>query len=112
MTTPSLDRPEWKVPCSARRKNGQPCKKWAIRGGNVCEMHGGSTPQVKEAAERRIEEARASVVNLLPEAVVRLREMLRSSNHNVAIRAVSQVFDRAGLVVTSQHHVDVGHASG
>lgn len=107
MTAPSLDRPEWKVHCKATRKNGELCKKWAIRGGAVCEMHGGSTPQVKQAAERRIEEARASVINLLPEATVRLRELLRSPNANVAIRAVAQVFDRAGVTAQSEQHIRV-----
>jgi hypothetical protein len=111
MPAASLDRPEWKVPCKATRKNGDPCKKWAIRGGEVCEMHGGSAPQVREAAERRIEEARGQVVNLLPEAVVRLREMLRSPHHGVAIRAIKEVFDRSGIAVTTQHAVSVEAAA-
>ena len=29
--------------CSARRTNGQPCKAWAISGGEVCVAHGGAT---------------------------------------------------------------------
>ena len=41
-------------PCTARRKNGQPCGAKAIRGGTVCRMHGGGAPQVKAAAAARL----------------------------------------------------------
>lgn len=46
--------------CSARKSNGEPCGAWAIRGGTVCRVHGGSAPAVKAAAARRLEEAKAS----------------------------------------------------
>ncbi|MFE6919697.1 hypothetical protein ACFVAV_01495 [Nocardia sp. NPDC057663] len=46
-----------KRPCSARRTNGQPCRKSAIPGGSVCGTHGGSAPQVKRAARVRLEMA-------------------------------------------------------
>jgi hypothetical protein len=44
--------------CTARRTNGQPCKRWAVAGGRVCPSHGGGAPQVKAAAERRQAEQR------------------------------------------------------
>ena len=40
--------------CTARWKNGEPCGSKAIRGGNVCRMHGGGAPQVKAAAAARL----------------------------------------------------------
>ncbi len=47
----------WKVKCSGHRKrDGQPCENWAIRGGTVCAKHGGRAPQVKVAARRRLAE--------------------------------------------------------
>jgi len=55
MSGTSTQNPEWRVRCAATRKNGDPYKKWSIRGGSVCEMHGGSAPQVRAAAAERIE---------------------------------------------------------
>lgn len=40
-------------PCEARRKSGGPCKNYAVRGANVCRMHGGGAPQVRRAAKLR-----------------------------------------------------------
>jgi hypothetical protein len=43
------------VPCRAHSsRSGKPCGNFAIKGGAVCPMHGGSAPQVKRAAERRL----------------------------------------------------------
>jgi hypothetical protein len=44
--------------CRARRKNGEPCKAFAIAGGFACRMHGGATPRALHAAYvRRCEAA-------------------------------------------------------
>lgn len=40
--------------CSARRSNGMPCNAWAVMGMAVCRTHGGSSPQAKSAAKRRL----------------------------------------------------------
>lgn len=41
--------------CTAKSaRTGQPCKKYAILGGTVCDTHGGSAPQVKRAAAERL----------------------------------------------------------
>jgi hypothetical protein len=41
--------------CTAHSsRTGQPCKRWAIAGGTVCPMHGGSAPQVKASAMERL----------------------------------------------------------
>jgi len=45
--------------CSARRTNGEPCRAYAIVGGTVCRVHGGSAPQVRHAAYVAAFEARA-----------------------------------------------------
>lgn len=51
-----MARLHWAVRCSATAwsRGGRPCRKWAIRGGYVCPSHGGSTPQVRAAAQRRL----------------------------------------------------------
>ena len=38
---------------------GAPCKRHAIQGGAVCAFHGGSAPQVRMAADRRVAQAKA-----------------------------------------------------
>lgn len=48
--------------CAARNNRGEPCRMAPIPGGTVCRYHGGAAPQVKEAAERRLQEAEAKEV--------------------------------------------------
>lgn len=49
--------------CSAKSsRTGKPCQRWAILGGTVCPMHGGSAPQVKAAAQLRIEDLRPKAI--------------------------------------------------
>lgn len=45
--------------CTATNARGQRCQKRPIVGGTVCATHGGSAPQVKAAAERRLLERQA-----------------------------------------------------
>lgn len=40
--------------CTGTARSGNPCTRWAIKGGTVCPNHGGGAPQVKEAALRRV----------------------------------------------------------
>lgn len=46
--------------CTAHSKRtGELCEGWAIKGGTVCRMHGGSASQVKQAGERNVALAEA-----------------------------------------------------
>jgi hypothetical protein len=45
------------VRCTAHRRDGRPCRAWAIHGGTVCWAHGGAAPQVRRAALARLEGA-------------------------------------------------------
>jgi hypothetical protein len=47
--------------CSARTSAGRPCRAHPIRGGTVCRVHGGMAPQVRAAAERRLEARRIDI---------------------------------------------------
>lgn len=52
--------PAEKRKCSGRRTNGEECRKPPMKGQRVCATHGGSSPQAKAAAERRIQTAKAA----------------------------------------------------
>jgi hypothetical protein len=82
--------------CSAKSsRTGEPCKKYAIVGGSVCDTHGGRAPQVREAARRRIEA-------MVPDALDGI-ELLAgitgpgSQKDEVRLRALQDILDRAGL---------------
>jgi hypothetical protein len=45
--------------CRAHRKDGRPCRNYAITGGYVCRMHGGAAGQVRRKAGERVLEAQA-----------------------------------------------------
>jgi len=85
--------------CQAKRRDGEPCTRWAVRGGPVCPTHGGNLPVVRDAAERRVEEARKSVLNLLPKAVERLEGLLDADGEAARLAAVKEVLGQAGLVI-------------
>lgn len=67
--------------CTARRKNGQACRNWAILGGTVCRMHGGAAPQVRAAAKVRIamaqEDAASVIVQMMHNPQVPFAERRR-----------------------------------
>lgn len=86
--------------CTATAKaSGNQCQRLAIIGGTVCHVHGGSAPQVKAAARRRL-------LELLDPALAALTDvlMMRHSDTDdptkvaaVKLRAVKEVLDRLGI---------------
>jgi hypothetical protein len=42
------------VRCAARRRDGTPCRQWALVGQGVCRMHGGSSPQALARQDARV----------------------------------------------------------
>ena len=78
--------------CSARRKNGSVCRNYAIRGGNVCRIHGGGAPQVRRRAQERIFAAADA-------AAARLIEFMNDGRvpWPVRLTAARDLLDRAGL---------------
>src|SRR5690606_7675081 len=74
-------------------QTGEQCRKASILGGTVCASHGGSAPQVREAASRRLLAA-------VDPAIDRLLELVGSDDERVALQACRLVLDRAGIVAT------------
>jgi hypothetical protein len=74
----------------------------AARGANVCRVHGGSAPQVKAAAQRRIQQA-------LDAAAKRLLGFAFDDGvtDGIALAAVNGILDRGGLGAKQAVEVDV-----
>lgn len=90
--------------CTATAKGtGKRCQQPAIPGGTVCRYHGGSAPQVQEAARLRLQ-------NLVQPAIVVLGRILADPMALEAskLRAVENVLDRSGY--PRHHQVDVEQA--
>lgn len=81
---------------------GEPCRKYAIRGGNVCRTHGGSAPQVIAKANERLALAADRMA-------MKLLNIAESENvpAYVALAAVDSALDRAGVVQPKQVQVDL-----
>jgi hypothetical protein len=81
-THPMSDR------CTATSKQrGERCKQPAITGGTVCRYHGGAAPQVKAAADKRLEE-------LKPKAILTIDGLMdREEYPTVQLGAAARVID-------------------
>ena len=77
--------------CTAKRSDGTPCKSWAIKGGNVCNTHGGAAPQVKASEAERLRALQPKCVDVYERALDQ-REDLPS-----AIRAADSVAKHTSL---------------
>ena len=82
--------------CQAHTTAGVPCRNPAIRGATVCRSHGGSAPQVKAAARRRLLEAVDPVVARL------VHIALNDDDPKTALVAIRDVLDRVGVAEPKQ----------
>jgi hypothetical protein len=94
----SLDHPRR---CTADTQAGKPCRRYAIRGGNVCRVHGGAAPQVKAKARRRLDEAADRMAREL------LNIATGAESEAVKLAAVRDALDRAGLAAKTAVEVSV-----
>lgn len=101
------DGREPKRRCSARRTNGEPCRKAAMAGSTVCRNHGGAAPQVKAKARVRLENAADRMA----------RQLLGMAMDDkvpayVKLEAIKTALDRAGISPKTAVEVEVGPAKG
>lgn len=92
MSRRSKDLMHQVTPCTARKRNGDPCGNAAMNGSTVCRMHGGAAPQVKRRAQQRILEAS-------DKAAAHLVAMMQDKTIPPAVQlaAARDLLDRAGL---------------
>ncbi len=105
MTNPSDSEPiEWNRGnparrCTAHKKNGEQCRRWAIRGGTVCTHHGGRAPAVIARARQRLDEA----ADRMAKQLLGIAESAESEA--VKLAAVRDALDRVGLKPPAQVEV-------
>jgi hypothetical protein len=94
------------VQCKATNRQGNRCGRYAIPGGAVCVLHGGSAPQVREAARRRM-------LAFAPQALRVLESVAKDVNAPAAarVRAASDLLDRAGLKAATELEVTAKQAT-
>ena len=89
--------------CTAKRTNGEPCRKVAIKGASVCATHGGRAPQVKAKAKARLENAADRMAKLL----LNMAEADDVSDA-VKLNAIRDALDRSGVSAKNAVEVTVG----
>ena len=88
--------------CTAKRSNGEPCKAQAIRGGNVCRVHGGSAPQVRRKAAERL----AALID--PAIGILGASMSQKKDARLRLSAAMDVLNRNNLTGKQQIEVSGG----
>lgn len=101
MTKKGLDRKDSGTVCTARRRNGEQCLNYAIKGATVCRMHGGSAPQVRAAAQTRI----LMASDLAAKQLVTLMQSPKVAD-NIKLAAAKDLLDRAN--VSGTQNVEIG----
>ena len=82
--------------CTAHRRDGNQCGSDAMTGATVCRMHGGSAPQVRAAAMRRLLEAAD------PVAAELVRLATQSKDERVRLAACRDLLDRVAVASPKQ----------
>lgn len=83
--------------CQGHRKNGEPCDRWAIKGGTVCPTHGGSAPQVKAKAVANVQRQ---------EAEAAARRLSLPIEVDPADALLDELFRTAGWIATYEAYVN------
>lgn len=89
------------VTCKATKRNGKPCGLPPIKGGTVCHKHGGSAPQVRAAANRRL-------IEMVLPAMKELHKIIDRDDVADAdkLRAIQMVLNRTGY--SERQQIDIG----
>jgi hypothetical protein len=92
--------PDTVIRCNGTLQSGKRCRREAIEGSVVCEIHGGLAPQVRRrAAERLIMTADRAAENLV--------RMMEDTDVPFGVRAkiAQDLLDRAGVIATQVHQI-------
>lgn len=108
--TPTLAKPIPVVRCTMTKKDGTTCGKWAVRGTLVCMKHGAQLPQVRKAAEERVQAARIQLMGMTGDATAVLEQLMQPGvTEGIRLKAATEILDRAGLKAGMEIAVTVEH---
>jgi hypothetical protein len=92
--------PDTVIRCNGTLQSGKRCRREAIEGSVVCEIHGGLAPQVRRRAAERVlltaDEAIQVIKSLISDPTVPA---------GVRLKAAQDLADRAGLAATQVHKI-------
>jgi len=93
--------------CTARISDGsRRCRKWAVKGTNVCRAHGAAAPQVKRSARQRLDALAEPALTALSAALERVEQDPRIALHPTIARYALGVLDRCGFGPASRIEID------
>ena len=101
--------------CTATAKStGERCKRAAVRGSNVCSMHGGKAPQVQQKAQERLDRMADSTTATIQDQISDLQdEYDRAEDPDTKLKILGElrknwkiVLDRTGHGPHESHTVD------
>jgi hypothetical protein len=87
--------------CVAHTHAGQPCRRYAVRGANVCRVHGGAAPQVVAKARERLALAADTMAKML------LGIASGAESEAVKLAAVKDALDRAGVPAKAEVAIEI-----
>jgi hypothetical protein len=88
--------------CGAKKRDGEPCRRFPLKGTNRCRLHGGASPQAQAKARERI-------LGAADLAAQRLIEFMNDKRvpWPVRLSAARDLLDRAGLGARNELTVEV-----
>ena len=92
--------PDTVIRCNGTLQSGKRCRREAIEGTVVCEIHGGAAPQVRRRAAERL-------IMIADQAAQMLVRMMEDTEVPFGVRAkiAQDLLDRAGLVAMQIHKI-------
>ncbi len=86
--------------CTAKANStGKNCRRRAIKGGRVCQVHGGAAPQVKRKAAERLRELEHPAIDRIKKTINREGD----ESAAVALTASMNLLDRTGHKPIDRH---------
>lgn len=109
---PTPSEPVAVVRCTGTASTtGEQCKRWSLRGTNVCTKHGGQLPGVREHAEAVVESARMRLMGMADDAVDGLEDLIAvGTAPQIRLAAIKEVLDRSGVKGGPDLSVEVTHS--
>ena len=92
--------PDTVIRCNGTLQSGKRCRREAMEGSVVCEIHGGAAPQVRRRAAERL----IMTADQAAQMLVRMMED-REVPFGVRAKIAQDLLDRAGLIATQVHQI-------